>query len=358
MISGIIAFSIFITNPTGVKDAAYDTTVRYIAAGEKVPETYSDSEDCLDDLKKVRKNLKKKIVDLEAISGHETDDADADTFNTEIDSMRCLGINRFGKVVDQDGVKPAPVEKVKKNTVEVWRVGRFDEDQVFYGTAYDTKVYDDVGACDKGYHKAINLVADKAIKDGATGSQSVEMIDKFKETYNCEKITIERGTYERRVATTSVEEEMPTITRQTQPVASAPSVPMNAQPSPQVVEAQPQGGFYQVPGPVSTTPPSSPVTQYRNYPLGLPRLPTRPYYMAENSRGYDGTWRWLRYQTVFQSPAQCWQAVREFLSNEEQNLQRSYSAMQPSYGAADWYRTSMDALTYRRTHLSCVTADN
>lgn len=357
MISSIIAFGIFITNPTGIKDAAYDTTVRYIEAGEKVPATYDDSEDCLDDLKDVRKALKKKVADLEAISGHEADDADEEAFNTEIDSLRCLGINRFGKVVEQDGPKVAPVSKAKKNTVDVWRIGRFDNDQVFHGTAYDTKIYDDLGTCKSGYRRAMSAVADKAVKDGATGSQSVSMISKFREKYSCEQITISQQAYDERLLTTEVKEELLPVARP----AAAPEAQLaygDIQPSPQVVEAQPQGGFYQVPGPAQTAPPSSPVTQYRNYPLGLPRLPTRPYYMAENSRGYDGTWRWLRYQTVFQSPAQCWQAVREFLSNEEQNLQRSYSAMQPSYGAADWYRTSMDALTYRRTHLSCVTADN
>lgn len=363
MISGIIAFGIFITNPTGVKDAPYDTTVRYIEEGKKVPAIFDDSEDCLDELKDIRKDLKKKAAELEAISGHEADNVDEEALNLEINSMRCLGINRFGKVVEQDGPSATPAAKAKPNTVDVWRIGRFDSEHVFHGTVYDTRIYLELPTCKSGLRKAANTVADKAIKEGASGSQTVTMVSRFRETYSCEQITISQKAFDERLLTTEVEEEVLPSAKQAATVAQPVRVPEqspydSAQPSPQVIEAQPNNGFYQIPSPAQTPLPTSPTAQYRNYPLGLPQVPTRPYYMAENTRGYDGTWRWVKYQSVFQSPAQCWQAVREFLTNEEQSIQRGYSAMQPSYGAADWYRTSMDALTYRRKHLSCVTSDN
>lgn len=95
----------------------------------------------------------------------------------------------------------------------------------------------------------------------------------------------------------------------------------------------------------------APVNRFSNF------MPSKPYYMAEHVRREDGVWQWVHYQSAFATPAQCWGAVKEFLRGEEQGMLKSYQNMQPSYAAAEWYRTGMTNLNYRRSQISCVTVN-
>lgn len=101
-----------------------------------------------------------------------------------------------------------------------------------------------------------------------------------------------------------------------------------------------------MPSPMAVQPPT-----YR----GMPLMPTRAFYMAENGRKANGTYGWVKYATAYPSPASCWSAVKQIVKDDEARLQQAFSTMRPDYSAMSWYQTKMMELQTRKRSLSCVT---
>ena len=207
--------------------------------------------------------------------------------------------------------------------MDVFRIGRKDVKGVFYGTQYNTHNYSTQDECASALVDTVSAVNEKALKDGATPLQGQEMATRFSSIYDCYELHLDPNVIE------------------TNPSPAAAPVPPVA-----VVPAPPMVPEAVAPVPL-TYPDMSKLTM-------APPMPVRPYYMAEmvSVPGYPS--HWVNYASAYASPSQCWEAVKSFVADRQEEIQKTFVQMSQTYNASEWYRVQMQSLIERRKRLSCV----
>jgi hypothetical protein len=344
MIATVIAFSIFMSNPSGtLGPTAGQDEAPYFFAGESQMREYPTKEACDADLARTRSQREDSLASVFSQSN-----AKYYSLKAKYDSLTCKQVTRQIETANADTIETEsaepeapPVKAVElppavKPTViakdetpaespykTVYRIGRF-EGETFHGTAYNATNYAAQSDCETAYHKTEVSVLRKAIRDGGDDAGAESLVLKFKAMYACQKIVIDPKEVE---ASDRQHAQAPAPT----PVVAGPVLPQLDQPVPEAPQYPSVSGL-------SLAPPMS----------------TRAYFMAEMmARPGVGT-HWVTYAGAYASPAQCWEAVKSFVGQQQESIQRNYAAMTVNYGAAEWYRSQMLDLFKRRQRLTCV----
>ena len=328
-----IAFIVFMLNPAGeLAGFSPAAKVPFLADGEKTSVQYDTQEQCDAALAVKLASLNEKLNTLYTSAGAGNSEVSYRRQQARINSLKCLQVDR---VPSDDPEVPESNPVVKKLTptpsqalelMDVWRVGRFDKSRVFFGTEYNTTVYQDQSGCISALKNTHALVMDNAYQATGSSSEAVNAVERFKDTYDCHQITVD---------------------------ANAPAV----KPMPNLAEEYVQAG-----GPVGSVAELSQEAPEISAPgpssaaYSGPRQRIREYLMAEQVKQSSGQWKWVKYASVYSTPSQCWGAVKTFLASEKENISGTFQQMQPTYESAEWFRTSLLNLEQRRRKIACVSS--
>ena len=219
--------------------------------------------------------------------------------------------------------------------MDVWRMGRLDVQGAFHGTQYNMHNYASQDKCEDALVDTVDAVNQKAIKEGADPATAKSMAERFSSMYDCHELHLD-----------------PNVIENISPQPAGPKrqepVQASAEPTEQVQALPPQPILPQAMGPAPMVyPDMSKLTM-------APPMPVRPYYMAEmvSVPGYPS--HWVNYASAYASPAQCWEAVKSFVADRQEEIQKTFVQMSQTYNASEWYRVQMQSLIERRKRLSCV----
>jgi hypothetical protein len=349
MLTTITAFVIMFANPNGsLLGTAGQEKQPYFFKDEKSIREYDSKRECEQSLANLSSDLGEKLNALYLSASDNRKQVEYRTQKARFDSLQCVqvthqpGDDHYVRSQVQEAAekkqKEFPVASKADTPVEVWRIGRFDDKQVFYGTQYNKFDYESRQACDNDFGATLDVVEKKALDQGAAVEQADGLVSRFDKAYDCTKIVVAFNDVNRG--------KMQAVSKQ----AATPQKPLQA-----IAPQRPQYDTEEDENRFSTPLNALPGPRYSVSPKPIEsRPPTRPYFMAEQVRDARGYWQWVLYSTAFQSPAQCWEALNNFTKEQEALLQRSFSTMQPTYSSATWYQTNAQGMQYRRKHMSCV----
>jgi hypothetical protein len=325
MIATLIAWTIFMANPMGtLGPTAGLQAAPYFFPNESETREYASQDLCMADVRQAKEAQANQLQVLNTV-----DNVKYYTLKAKYDSLVCKQVTRqveTNTIPNVEGrvVADAPVMTPVKKAVEAedakqteteylvrYQIGRFDIHQVFHGTDYDASTYSTRGDCEIALKKIKLLVLKKALDQGGANDEADEILMRFKMRYACQELHLD-------------------------PNAITPAPAALPTPPAHYVTSTVEG--------IPTTP-----------TLITPGLPsTKAYRMAELGRGM-GIAQWIFYAPVFASPTQCWSAVSDFITGEQQQAQETFQSLAQNYGAALWYQSQMQAIEQHRRRMQCVT---
>lgn len=317
MIATVMAWTIFVLN-----SAAGQPMQPYFIPGETETREYASQELCMAAIRDIYERQRKN----KELFCHE--------YSRQIETDMVHDVEPKRVVKDAPVLTPAETSPAKQppsfvneslepaakqnetETVLKYRIGRFDDQQVFHGTAYDSTLYATMGNCEVAFKKAKVKVMGRILQQGGDDIQAGEALADFKAKYACQELHLDPS------------EVSPTPA--VEPTQQLPTPPAS----------------YQM-----TTVEGLPTTQA----LIMPGQPSfKSYRMAELSRAVYGIPQWIFYAPVFATPAQCWAAVSDFITGEQREAQDQFQSMAQNYGAAQWYQNKMTVIEQHRRQLQCV----
>jgi hypothetical protein len=207
-----------------------------------------------------------------------------------------------------------------------YKIGRWDSNGIFHGTDYNDKQYPSKVACEKAYEETIQQVRDGAADKGGTVEVQDRHVASFRSLYKCYEITLDTN---HEISPRPVQ-ALPAPTRQYRaPVTQEPPLERYSQPIeqnylPQEARISPQAG------------------------------PLRPYYMAEYISLPGRRPYWVTFASVYESPAQCWKAVRLMLGDERLKIEAEFTRTSRDYNASVNFQYRMEQFRDRTRRISCV----
>ena len=354
MLTTIIAYSIFITNPTGTLGPhPVSHNAPYFFYEESQMREYKAVEECEAVASKVREDLALKADQLFRAANTAQKEADYVQQKAKYQSLKCLSVERqidTDYANTADGSKPATnndhkpmiVEDDKPNKLIVgYRIGRIDSDKNFHGTAYNTKPYKTNDDCDIGYKKTLSAVMEDATHKGANSEQSVDMLNQFQAKYACHQVLLDPNEKGEEPTPPShiVEEAVKPPVQQAVVLAPLPPIPATT-----VVPQLPTV-------PTTVMPPTGYVASMQQYQIPQPSLVR--YIVMENVLLTNGQIQKIYYEGSFPTVPQCYGAVEEYMKQLEASTRMQYQAY-PSAQAYSNMNATLAGLANKRQHIACV----
>lgn len=344
MLTTIIAYSIFIANPTGTLGPHPDSrSSPYFFNEESTMREYKTYEECEAVAKSVREDLAAKLDALYKAANTPHKEADFRIQQAKYISLKCLSVERQIDTTYANTVEPGvknfvvtpPTPKIpeviveeeapKSKLVTMYRIGRMDDSNVFHGTSYNTESYKTLEACQVSYKKTQGEVLAKANKETSDSDAAIEVLDTFRARYACHEILVNPDQPKPVVVTPTqiVEEKVNTPTV---------SPPVQAQQPIQHVYTQSQASVYPMP----------PIPQQEE---------TKAVFI--NEMVYDhGIWRSI-YHGSFASLTQCQEALAGYNQAEENSIKERYLAY-PTTAGYNWMIAELYKIAQKRARMSCL----
>ena len=341
MITTIIAYSMFITNPSGTLGPhLVSRNAPYFFYEETQMREYKTVEECEAAAVTVRNNLAERADQLFKAANTMQKEAEYLSQRAKYQSLRCLSVERKidtdyantadgskGFVAQKPTAVPLSTPIATKNDgskdiVTVYRVGRFDTDSVFHGTAYNTASYASKDACEAAYRRTESTVAVKAAKDGVDVDGAVAILDEFKAKYGCHQILVDSSEMKaqpaQKVTASSAVDELPPLL--------APLVGL----APTTASAASQ-----------VAPPSLSVT------------PILRFFISELVMQPNGAYGRVLHDGGFTSARMCATAIEALLRMDADGAKNQYR-MRPSPWAYQVMNIQLSEVARRRDLLTCV----
>lgn len=334
-IATVTIFTVMIMNPTGTsswfggeKPAPYLLPAAQVAAEYKTPEA------CATALTAAREAMASK-ADQVFRSNVLNKDVEYRAQQKRYESLKCVKSEKKidteteVEIVEAPKAAPTPSPVPPKATrmqpqavvstddsdmVAVYRIGRVDEANTFFGTAYNTNVFLSAGECNRAYKKTEGVVLSKAMAERADSDAALEVLAKFKDLYSCTQVQM--SVNDVRQAPTRIVEEK------------------NAQPQTQQAQgpvAQPayQGQAPMAQQPQVYMPANAPVQGYAPQPILKPQqlYPVKPSFIMVQTRAWNGEYVKSMYPTPYPSISQCNQAIAVMFSSYNDDDQRRISCV-------------------------------
>ena len=370
MITTIIAYSMFITNPSGTLGPhLVSRNAPYFFYEETQMREYKTVEECEAAAVTVRNNLAERADQLFKAANTMQKEAEYLSQRAKYQSLRCLSVERKidtdyantadgskGFVAQKPTAVPLSTPIATKNDgskdiVTVYRVGRFDTDSVFHGTAYNTASYASKDACEAAYRRTESTVAVKAAKDGVDVDGAVAILDEFKAKYGCHQILVDSSEMKaqpaQKVTASSAVDELPPLLAPLvglAPTTASAASQVAAPPSPLPTAPVVTGAT--VPAPV-TTPPSW------KTPPSLSVTPILRFFISELVMQPNGAYGRVLHDGGFTSARMCATAIEALLRMDADGAKNQYR-MRPSPWAYQVMNIQLSEIARRRDLLTCV----
>lgn len=363
MITTILVYSLFITNPAGTLGAYTPSRTPYFFAEETQMREYETYEQCDEEAKKVRADLSSKLNDLYKAANSAEKQADFRIKQAKFESLKCLSVKRqidttYSNTVD--GSKPFTVMPDKKaepvtdgDTVIAFRIGRISTGNKFHGTEYNKMAYSTKQKCDEAYRKTQSNVVTKATIDGADSDGLVEVLNKFSSTYQCVQVQVKS---DEKLDIMPAAVAPPAKRQEAPPMQAAAPTPLPQAPVQQNVVVQPAQ-------PVVVQPQQYPDQQAQMEMMPAPQpaqtyVQNQPYYSGKRYTlseliVYPNGYATRVYYGSYPSVLLCNQALQQQLQRDEQGIYFRYLSNQ-SMAGYEHYRAQLFELQRRRSNLSCV----
>lgn len=347
MLTSIIAFSIFITNPTGTLGPHPVSRSPYFFYEESQMREYKTQAECDAVAKKIREELSQKTDELFRVANTAQKSTEVRIQKAKYESIQCLKVERDIETADSNTYevnKPlvsqqaavSQVAQVPAKTNTAYRIGRLDENNGFHGTVYDERPYASMDVCKQAFENASVSVSISGQRGGATKEQQAEMVKIFTNKYNCFKVIVDNA---------PVKETPPATIVQTPPEVI--NMPQNA---PNV-----QSGSYVPNG--QTIVQNAPVQNYspvQGTMVLMASMPTKPYYITEMVRQHNGGVLRMYYPGTFPSAVMCYQALGGLLKDQENMIRQQYH-LNPNHYSYQQMSANLTVLHHKRTSMGCVT---